>query len=199
MSFARQNYNTFDGNILQLLCQLSKNSNIKRRHVSVIKIHKSYDSFGINSMIGNKSVHSEHAVLREYFRKRKDMFWFCKTLDNIVNYFGSVISSKMLSDSYKSDTVLTYLNDIITNIPYKIPKYIYKNMKNLHVIITRWNPSDTLCSSKPCPVCLCMLKCLGIQKISYSLNEDIITDNIMNIVPYESYGLSKTIDISNNR
>jgi tRNA(Arg) A34 adenosine deaminase TadA len=53
-----------------------------------------------------------------------------------------------------------------------------KLLKNFHLIVIRISKNNKLINSKPCKYCIKKMKSFGIEKISYSSDDNIITEYI---------------------
>ena len=71
---------------------------------------------------------------------------------------------------------------------------VLKNPKNLNILVIRINSNGKLTNARPCYRCTLMLKALGINKVYYSIENEIICEKISHMISINSSNMWKKVD-----
>ena len=71
---------------------------------------------------------------------------------------------------------------------------ILKKPKNLNIMVIRLNANGDLNNARPCYQCTLMLKNLGINKVYYSVDNNIVCEKIANMISINSSNSRKKVD-----
>lgn len=116
---------------------------------------------------------------------------------------SSIIHKHSACLIYKNEFIAICKNEIIqennislhaeiNTIKHFLQKYKYKKLlKNLHLIVIRVSKTKQLVNSKPCKNCVKTMKSLGIEKVTYSIENKIITQYIEEIITEHLSGFSR--------
>jgi len=72
--------------------------------------------------------------------------------------------------------------------------FLPKKNNKLDLIVIRINKNNDLCNSRPCFNCLDMMKMVGIRKVYYSIDNNIICENVKDMVSIQSSKVVKDIN-----
>ncbi len=71
---------------------------------------------------------------------------------------------------------------------------VLKNPKNLNIMVIRIGRNGQLTNARPCYRCTLMLKALGINKVYYSIENNIICEKISHMISINSSNMWKKVD-----
>ena len=71
---------------------------------------------------------------------------------------------------------------------------VLKEPKNLNIMVVRTKANGTLGNARPCYQCTLMLKSLGINKVYYSMDNNIICEKVADMISINSSSVWKKVD-----
>lgn len=71
---------------------------------------------------------------------------------------------------------------------------VLKNPKNLNIMVVRVGKNNELNNARPCYRCTLMLKSLGINKVYYSITNNIICEKVSQMISINSSNTWKMVD-----
>ena len=71
---------------------------------------------------------------------------------------------------------------------------VLKKPKNLNIMVVRISASGRLVNARPCYQCTLMLKSIGINKVYYSIEDDIVCEKISQMISINSSNMWKVVD-----
>jgi hypothetical protein len=71
---------------------------------------------------------------------------------------------------------------------------VLKKPKNLNIMVVRISAVGTLVNARPCYQCTLMLKSLGINKVYYSIENNIVCEKVSQMISINSSNMWKVVD-----
>jgi len=71
---------------------------------------------------------------------------------------------------------------------------VLKKPKNLNIMVVRIGANDKLVNARPCYQCTLMMKSIGINKVYYSIENNIVCEKVSHMISINSSNMWKIVD-----
>ena len=71
---------------------------------------------------------------------------------------------------------------------------VLKKPKNLNIMVVRINANGQLVNARPCYQCTLMMKSIGINKVYYSIEDEIVCEKVSQMISINSSNMWKVVD-----
>ncbi len=71
---------------------------------------------------------------------------------------------------------------------------VLKKPKNLNIMVVRIGANDKLANARPCYQCTLMMKSIGINKVYYSIENNIVCEKVSQMISINSSNMWKVAD-----
>jgi hypothetical protein len=71
---------------------------------------------------------------------------------------------------------------------------VLKKPKNLNIMVVRISATGTLVNARPCYQCTLMLKSIGVNKVYYSIENNIVCEKVSQMISINSSNMWKVVD-----
>lgn len=70
--------------------------------------------------------------------------------------------------------------------------------KKIDLIVMRFNKNDYTVNARPCYHCLKMMKNIGINKVFYTIDNNIVSESVKNMISMQVSSVTRYLDLSRN-
>ena len=71
---------------------------------------------------------------------------------------------------------------------------VLKKPKNLNIMVVRISATGILANARPCYQCTLMLKSIGVNKVYYSIENNIVCEKVSQMISINSSNMWKVVD-----